>query len=71
MNKELKIKTPYGDKNWSFVKKVFDHHEDLVELVDVFVELGDCDCNRAGNTGLGLCEFCRGVKLLKIIKGES
>ena len=28
---EIKIKTPYGDKNWSFVKKCFDNHERLLE----------------------------------------
>lgn len=28
--KAKKIKTPYGDKNWSFVKRVFDTHEEML-----------------------------------------
>lgn len=31
MANELKIETPYGQKNWSFVKQVFDSHNELVE----------------------------------------
>lgn len=28
--KEIKIKTPYGEKNWSYVKRVFDTHDELL-----------------------------------------
>lgn len=31
--KEIKIKTPYGVKNWSFVKRCFDAHGPLLEAV--------------------------------------
>lgn len=30
--KDIKIKTPYGDKNWLFVKRVFDTHQELLDL---------------------------------------
>lgn len=30
--KDIKIKTPYGDKNWSFIKKMFDNYNDLLEV---------------------------------------
>lgn len=29
--KDIKIKTPYGDKNWSFVKKCLDSNDYLLE----------------------------------------
>lgn len=29
--KEIKIKTPYGVKNWSFVKQCFDNYEKLLQ----------------------------------------
>lgn len=29
--KNIKIKTPYGDKNWSFIKTCLDSHNDLLE----------------------------------------
>ena len=32
MGKEIKIKTPYGDKNWAYVKRLFD--EDANGLIN-------------------------------------
>jgi hypothetical protein len=31
--KEIKIKTPCGSKNWSFVKKCIENHDELVEAL--------------------------------------
>ena len=36
--KEIKIKTPYGDKNWSFVKRCFDSHNDLLEACKAVID---------------------------------
>lgn len=38
MGKEIKIKTPYGVKNWSFVKRVFDTHDALVFALETVVD---------------------------------
>lgn len=35
---EIKIKTPYGEKNWSFVKRLFDSHVGNVEAMKSAVE---------------------------------
>ena len=31
---EVKIKTPCGEKNWSFVKRVFDAHQPMLEALE-------------------------------------
>ena len=37
--KEIKIKTPYGNKNWSFVKRCFDSHNNLLEACELALNI--------------------------------
>ncbi len=37
--KPIKIKTPYGAKNWPYVKRVFDTHQDLIDALQHLCEV--------------------------------
>jgi len=35
--KEIKIETPYGTKNWSFVQKCFDGHQPMIDALEALL----------------------------------
>lgn len=41
MQKEIKIKTPYGIKNWSYLKRLMDNEAEMLEVIKVFAMLAD------------------------------
>lgn len=55
--KEIRIKTPYGEKNWSYVKRVFDSHQDLLDSAKI--ALKEFDSWRKGQV------FPEEIKILK------
>jgi hypothetical protein len=39
----MTIQTPYGVKNWSFVKRVLDTHDELVSFIEACADCEDVD----------------------------
>ena len=34
----MRIKTPYGDKNWAYIKQCMDNHDKLVKVCNIFCQ---------------------------------